>query len=334
MNELHLTVWFLRILATIGSGLLFYAAFFLFPDDRKEIQSRLENWWVKFDDLKQRSTSRTLLFLRRVAESTAKAFDWVFGATGSLKFFSVTCSLSIASLGIAFFALGRHRLDLFAALMFFMLASLGLIGSWDWPGPFRWTKFFKLSIVGFAVVFTVYVLIHVIQGESLVESPVSPKWWPLYMAAWLTSVLCDAGSIWVTRLVLRRLSSTTGMLEAGGLLALDAALVAAMVVIPLGIWYSLETQITFLDTYLHVTGWANLSTSLPSVVYLVTALVLLVHRFSWPILLRPFYNLVEAKVIEKRRALALLGIACLVAAWPGLLVQLGSPIVKAILGLF
>jgi hypothetical protein len=65
----HLTHILLRILAGMAGALLLYVAFFLYEDEEKRIQNRLEQIWKRIDALQSSAMSKEAAFLLGVTQS-------------------------------------------------------------------------------------------------------------------------------------------------------------------------------------------------------------------------------------------------------------------------
>lgn len=155
----------------------------------------------------------------------------------------------------------------------------------------------------------------------------------VFVLAAITAFVCDAASILITMGVLDRLTRATSGVRAAGWLLLDAAIAGAMLAAPLALFWWVADPAGLVGTYLLFVASANVSTAAPSAVYVLAALALAAHRLLWPLVLRPFYNLVHAEQVRQPKVLAALGAAALVAAWPGVLQPL-SPLAEKLLDLF
>jgi len=61
-------------------GLMFiFAALFLYEDEERRIQNKVEEWWIKLSDLQRASRSRAVAFMQEVAKLTGRGFDSVMG---------------------------------------------------------------------------------------------------------------------------------------------------------------------------------------------------------------------------------------------------------------
>src|SRR5262245_50863504 len=71
--------WLFRLLAGAAGLLLLYAAFFMYENTEGQVQNRLEEWWIRLDDSRRSAASWQAAFLKKVAETSNRFFDRVFG---------------------------------------------------------------------------------------------------------------------------------------------------------------------------------------------------------------------------------------------------------------
>jgi hypothetical protein len=94
-NILHIL---LRVLAGIAGALLLYVAFFLYEDEEARMQNRLEEIWVRIDDLQGSAMSKELAFLQGVTRTTSAILDRLLGHRFlSLQSIAVSMAFSLAS---------------------------------------------------------------------------------------------------------------------------------------------------------------------------------------------------------------------------------------------
>src|ERR1039458_6353868 len=92
------TTILLRVLNIIGV-LTVYVALFLHENEERQIQNRLEEWWVAIDTRRDRALSKSAAFVQGIARITGKGFDKIFGDDlMSIRTAGVSVCLSIASL--------------------------------------------------------------------------------------------------------------------------------------------------------------------------------------------------------------------------------------------
>ena len=84
----------MRIVAVVLGSILVYAGF-LYEDQEKRVQSRLENWWSDVHDFSKQALTGQARFFHAVALSTSQFLSKLFGeATVSLRSVSVSISVS------------------------------------------------------------------------------------------------------------------------------------------------------------------------------------------------------------------------------------------------
>src|SRR5437867_8392083 len=77
-------------------------AIMLYPNEEGQIQSKLQDFWIRVDDYKQVALSGHTRFMQEVARLETVALDRLFGGTFSIKSVVTYFCLSVASISIAF----------------------------------------------------------------------------------------------------------------------------------------------------------------------------------------------------------------------------------------
>ena len=393
MDPTEIALWLARGLGTITGLLLLYAAFFLYPGERQQLQSLLEVWWIRLDDTRRRALDRQPILIQAMADTSRAAFDWLFGEPLGKRFFIVSGLLSMTSFTLAMSTLGDYGWAVPSGLVVFGLTTVWAVVQFGRPtdalnvrlqqelSEYRDSLWRLRNDIEhnrpldqqFGVSREVIAATHIATEHGLMLTRAQPppaslhKQWseelvellPMvgfvtvatsstglvlsgaiehgvgtmtFLLAILTAFLCDAASIWVTMEMLDRLRRTRTAASAAGWLLLDAAVAAAMLLIPLTLYLYFVPRDGPFGTFLVFLASANLSTALPSLAYLLIALGLVLHRLLWPFLLRPFYNLVHAERIRHPKAVGALGLTLLLASWPELFTPL-RPIVDEFLEL-
>lgn len=380
----------LRGLAGVAGVLLLYAALFLYPDERRELlQNRLEDWWVRLDDLRESALAGQLVLVREMAHTAHCAFQWLLGEPLSTRFCALTGLLSMASFCLAMSLFGDYGWAVPTGMLFFALGTgffivyVGrstdqlnqawrrererrlssllelqerlnkgpaaphsrasrLLSDMELPAPdydsfpSDYTRqaepsLWERTLNEAPLIFLVLVLASstglVLSGAQEQGVGAGP-----FFFAMLAAFVSDFASVLVTMSVLEKLSEVRSAVAAGAWLLLDAIAAGAMLLAPLGLFWWMEDKVSPVATFLVFVASANVSTALPSAVYALAAAVLLAHRLFWPLLLRPFYNLVHAERLARPRLLATAGVVCLVAAWPRMLEPL-RPIAEKVTSL-
>jgi len=78
VTHLNAKFVFLRCLNVIGA-ISIYAGLFLYEDEDGQFQNRVQQWWVRTDDLAKASCSKVATFMRGIARLTAIFLDRLFG---------------------------------------------------------------------------------------------------------------------------------------------------------------------------------------------------------------------------------------------------------------
>jgi len=68
-----------RVLSATAGCVFLYLAFFLYEDERGQIQNRLEQLWVSIDDEARRARDTNAAFMRGIVRIVSNTFDRVFG---------------------------------------------------------------------------------------------------------------------------------------------------------------------------------------------------------------------------------------------------------------
>jgi hypothetical protein len=372
MEDPGLGYWLLRIAATVAGVLLVYAAAFTYPQERKGLRSRLEDWWLKLDEASGSALKQHIVFIRITAATAIQGFDWLFGPPLSTRFFIASGFLSMGSFAIGMLSFGDYGWAVPTGLVFFaggIVVFALLIGrSQDklakdlekrdlkyaedldrlfYPDPAQRLSHLKTpSIVHDArywsdlnasltsdylyreqkswwedllspdttsnIVLPVIFATLAASSTGLVFAGAREKGVDenVFILALITAFVCDMICVLVTVYFLEKISRAGSAVTAAGFFLVDALVAAAMLAVP----WILFTEVVAADTkiahYLIFVAAANISTAAPSVVFLLVAITALAHRIFWPLILRPFYNLIHAENILKPRTLGVAGLTC------------------------
>ena len=193
-----------------------FAAIFLYEDEEKRIQNKLEEWWVALSDKGIKSRSLAAVFMQETAKLTGRGFDRLLGdRLISLRFIVSSICFSIASLFLFGFVALTFRLvphpppstsARVALLWLVVFAAFGVVpavtknklvlGLW-------WFVILvnALQIMGFLVGFLPFVakthgLGVAVRGVAFVSLPFA------------FSLFCDLSFIVITRLTLRQIAKS------------------------------------------------------------------------------------------------------------------------------
>lgn len=371
MDEPGLGYWLLRIAASIVGVLLIYAAAFTYPEERRGLHSKLEDWWLQLHEASDQALERHMAFIRKTAATAKAGFDWLFGEPLSTRFFYVSGFLSMGTFvvgmlsfgdygwavptGLALFSIGivvfafmmggpqdRLRKELEDSILkkyiddpFPLPENRGQIFSKqnitigyrapDWPelqkslssfepyekkkawweellSPDGSSKFLMPALLA-SLAFSSTGLVFSDAKERGVDEGV-------FFLSLFTAFVCDAVCVLITVYFLEKISEARSAIAAAAYFLVDALVAGAMLAVPWMLFVWVAQQETTLAHYLVFVTAANLSTLVPSVIFLLVAVTALAHRLFWPFLLRPFYNLIHAEKIMKPKTLGLAGLAC------------------------
>lgn len=120
---------FLQILAVAAGLALLYMAGFLYEDTEGRLQNRLEEWWIRLDDLHHLALARHVAFMRVVGEWSDLVLNRIFGtALLSGRAFTVSAGLSLASVFLFGEAVDRfNELD-FTTTLPDNIRAIGAVG--------------------------------------------------------------------------------------------------------------------------------------------------------------------------------------------------------------
>jgi hypothetical protein len=91
-----------RVAAAGAAFATFYVAWFVYEDEEKKLQNKIEAWWVQFDDFRSHLVSRQAAFLVVVALRSNEVFDRLFGPKLLSKYaIAEATSLTLGSVFVA-----------------------------------------------------------------------------------------------------------------------------------------------------------------------------------------------------------------------------------------
>ena len=313
---LHLLHISIRVLAGLAGVLFIYAAIFLYEDEQGKLQNRLEQWWIEISDRELTVPSRYAAFMQEVAKVAAEIFDRLLGdklfswhAFKASSFFSIGSYLlfmSVGSLNHEDLTRGDIRsllLPLLVALPLFWYGSHRL-KIW-WPGRFL---IHLLAVTLVVTIFFGFVLYYQTAGWVII----------------LASFICDFAFITITRQTLRWCSRMDRLLPIVLMLLINCVIALAFLVGPVML-YQRHNQMLVNPTPEEMTrgNWfvaghalagLNAVDALAASLFVVLALVAILHRVVWPVLGRAVYALQEMGIARRRKLMCTLGVLLLTHA--------------------
>lgn len=299
-------------------GLSFvYVGIFLYEDEEKSIQNKLEEWWINIAD-SSANPKRHNVFVSRSAESMLQLFSIVFG--------SKPISTQLVWVSAMYSAAAIHAVSLYLNVNLVSLTVNNLTLSF---GPvdteFRWRALFTITLC--VVLGTLYWTRVTFRRENwwlmmigiLVPSFVLPllpytvSGSPLLAPVLFFATLSGLVSIIVSRGLLAIASTTESTAKQLGALVVNALFVLLFVMVPaLLIFVPYEWRHTSVSNTSWVFGWADIAfantiTAIPAALYITLCIVLLAHRLVWPLIERPIYALQRLGIFRYRKSIALGG---------------------------
>jgi hypothetical protein len=314
----HVVHLLLRAVLHILGLFCLLTSLLLYTDEEGKIQNRLEDFWVRVDDYQRLALSRHAAFMVEVAKLETGLFDYLFGHK-LISLQAVTISICFSNISTWLTLYGgnvnvTHRLVLQSAASSLALALLFLLIP---SRPFRW----------------------VVAGLSLVPAIVvlrawSTKWdesLPVFFAIVVGGFLSDLAFVVITRRLLRWAGDMSRSLTVVGVIVLNVLLAFAMVGLYYPANYVIERMIgsdyTLVNTVIWESALFAVGTAasngfdvLLALLFVILALILLLHRGVWPLIGRTLFRIQDIGTKSRRAILASVGVGLL--GLPQLLKQL------------
>lgn len=286
-------------------------AILLYPTDEGKIQSKLEDVWVRVDDYKLAALSKHTAFMKQVAQFETYLLNRLFGnrlISSQSIVVSLWCSLISYKVGGTYLATLTH-VYLPVPLIGPMILSLsvGVLGS----------IFLKESQTR-TVVLTLSLSLTVLSGYFYVQQFSPEAMWSVRVAA--LSVLaggfcCDLFFIIATRFLVRLAGEVNRSLRLLGIL-FSNVLLAVILVGPAFVWYrqgvfSILQKSTSIAFAIAAVSMSNLFDGIVALLFVLLALILIVHRSVWPLLTRTLFRMADIGTKGRRAILTTVGIALL-----------------------
>jgi hypothetical protein len=322
-----------RVPCLLLGVVLIWMAAFLYEDEDRKIQSKLEEWWVTLDDEKDAVLRSRAGLARKVVQFTRQRLDWLFGdAAFSCHFLAVSLCLSMIGslvlpwgvvsdsplsealdhrdvmcwivLSVALiFVLGLGHLSMrrraVAIVTCFSAPAATLFCHWfvGWRGDLRppWTNMKPYPNVTFESSFPLVTIIIPLLLASLLS--VSGDFLAVYVARKLS-----LSSTWFDR--------PGGILIVAGIVM--SAILGALIVPAL---LGLALMMIYPDLIGTVLGFQSFGAAMAMdlvdfvvfLVFLLSAVVLALHYLAWPLMSRVLYSVQRTGFLGKKKTMWLLG---------------------------
>lgn len=303
---------FARIVGVIAGCFCVLTAALLYADEEGNIQTALEDFWVRLDDYKTLTLSRHVAFMQQVASFESKLLDWVFGhKLLSVHAIAVSACYSLASIYLTHLVAGHfiehnhyecHKWAIAFALAF----GVGTL----YPFFARSTALRIVGLIGVACVLAMSIrnIFYVPKGLEVYFLKLHAS---IMVGGLSFAVAMDFVFVSVTRKIIR----ATGTMKqtANILVAIGSTFVLALVLVsPLALRFGgFPTDITLshLMRAEQIVALSNTLDLFVACLFGFLILLLLIHRVLWPVLVRTVFRLQEVGTKGRRLILALVGVA-------------------------
>jgi hypothetical protein len=303
-------------------------AIMLYPGEEGKIQSKLEDFWVRVDDYQRLALSKHVAFMTGVSQLETHFLDRVFGPKLiSERALGVSFCCSMFSVGfpgvVDYFYLRPEASgqEFFAELMFGSL------------------------IIGVAYIFvrcstTVRraVILFVLIGlcVQLAFFPDARYHMLAFSALLLGGFGCDVAFIAVTRWLLRWAADMNSFIRIAGTVFLNVIL-ATVLISPYWIAMLMVHKVSSITSDAVVStlafiGMSNFFDVAIALLFVLLALLLLVHRLAWPLLTRTLFRMSDIGTKGRRAILTTVGLALLAAGISGKVPELLQKIIEKLGG--
>jgi len=309
-----------------------YISLFLKEDREGKIQDRVDALWVAVDDRQKLTGSRAAAIFNKVATVVSDAFDRFFGPKSvSIQVIGVSSSLAFAALfllgglilGVLLHmlkALPAHPTNLPANIdaslsivtTFCLIVGSVLVVVSTLPSvwPCRFTR--TLSLL--PAVFFVWAIVNLMRHHTVtvLQSAV--------LLALIFSTFSDITFLAIVRASIRWISKELRPFTICIVISCQIALTILIIWLPekIGIGLLVNHKWPIFATFLYNTAIFNVFTAIAAGAFTVTLVLFLLQRALWPIIDSLVYPFARYKIVRNHRAMATLGVSCLVFAFPSI----------------
>lgn len=279
----------------------------LYPSEDGVIQSKLEDVWVRIDDVQQVALSRQARFLQSVATIETDWLDRLFGhKLFSFRSFASSACFSAASVTfVIIFPDTSNQFSLWFFLIGFGTAvvCLALVVVPALFPQWRFRKYLDFPIAIIAACALVVVLAAAGFGVDKVGTIIA-----LIAASFVSDYLFIA----VTRRLLRMIKSMKNYVVVVFIIVVNLACAWCLVVIPLdwGEGHLLDDGFIYekLASPVIAFSFLNYADAALALLFAVLCALLLIHRLFWPLLNRTLFKMQDIGTKGRRSILVTVGI--------------------------
>jgi hypothetical protein len=311
----------LHVLVGFAGGLILWSELFLYEPEEGRVQSILDEWWVRIDDLHKKALSKQRAFITELARQLTAILDWVFGRRlFSVRSVGASVCMVFASQGLFNIRLGAENLppgtgtSVIEAVIFMAIALVGVFGS---RKP---TVLWLTLLIDFVWSGSV-----ALSDDFLFE--ISPEAWARGVAGafrdWIIGTALNLSLVAIARYSLRPTPGLRPPRPSSRRLGLATLLYSCFLLIPVPVFWSpekvlkllphpsfpefLESGFSLLQTIV-IINITILLLAVPSIALLGLSLVLIIHRLFWPALSRPIYALARFGILKQKKIMVAVGL--------------------------
>ncbi len=297
----------------LSGAILIYSSLFLYEDEEKRFQNKIEEWWLRVVYTQATSQTRLKAFMQGVAGLTGKGFDVLFGKSFvSLRFIVISIYLSIASFFlfiVIFFPLAQHpgpatrHGAFFLMLLFLCLASVPAVLKDRWLLLLWWAVIpaAVTSVSGFLLfAYKRFGATSTLRGIGF------------FLLPFAVSFLCDLAFILLTRWILRRITAVERISQIALTIVAYVLILIILLLSPIFIGLRILGYAPRAGAYIMISFPLNSIDLLVAMAGLILALFLFLHRLLWPAIHRPLWAIYRFAPIRNKKLLFRLGVALIV----------------------
>ncbi len=325
-------------------------AIVLYPNEEGKIQSKFEDFWIRVDDYQHLALSKHAAFMTQVAKLETRFLDRMFGhKLISSRAFGVSFSCSLAAVSI-FIIVSTHQTDQNSSVKF---ASSCLIASIVLGGAciFLRRLLVLTPLLAIALLLVVSSLIEYRRGSMASVGVLA------FAVVVLGGFVCDIAFLLLTRRLTRLAGEMTSSLRVILVVAINLFLAIFLISPYLAVerpfigWPTIPESVSqtpdsdnspnseleypvrsgdgFLDnSLLFLISLTNMFDAALALLFVLLALLLLVHRLFWPLLTRTLFRMTDIGTKGRRAILTTVGFALIAAGISGKVPELLQELVE------
>jgi len=303
--------------ASVGALLLSWAIL-LSEDEERTVQSVLETWWVRLDDLDHATATRAIAIVNRFSVAIAAWLDSVFGQR-LLSFHACAASFCLSLSGFLVMSIvglwpkNEMSWRVLAIVVAVATASF-FVGV---SSRLNYSKYFITTLIVLSV--GGMIGLHDRYGLSVETYQVGK----MLAFAFSVGVLADFLVVALVRYLARRGTSAHGLIWPIVASTICAAVAVAIFVYPVFLMHSWDTN-RFCATSIAAFGLTNLYAAVIASSFILLAICMVLQRLFWPILKRPVYAMQRFRIFEQRKLLFFAGATLIGIATPSVVDVLES----------